>query len=56
MSPVRIFIPLVFLAIFVVWLAYHLIIKKDLKKQKGILVAGSVFSILWGILYCLLII
>jgi hypothetical protein len=49
----RIFLPIVFVAAFVVWLLYHLLVKKDLKLHKVSLQLGLLFTVVWLFIYYL---
>ncbi|HUH34546.1 MAG TPA: hypothetical protein VL022_01815 [Moheibacter sp.] len=46
-------IPIVFIAVFVLYALYLILIKKDGAKFKSILVPGLVFIALWGLIYYL---
>lgn len=51
----RILIPLAAIPLFILWILYRFLIKKDLYKYKSELLTGTVFSTAWGIIYCLMI-
>ncbi len=51
MSPLRIYIPLIFVILFVAWILYRLLIKKDLSKNKPGLYTGIVFIAVWACIY-----
>lgn len=40
------------LAVFVGWLLYHLLIKRDLKEHKDTLTLGGMFIGIWALLAC----
>jgi hypothetical protein len=42
------------LALFVGWVLYRWLVKRDLKEHKGTLVLGLMFIGVWGLLYGLL--
>jgi high-affinity Fe2+/Pb2+ permease len=46
-----VFIPLLFIPIFLAWILYRLLIKKDLMKHREELSFGLVFIIIWVIIY-----
>lgn len=47
----RIYIPLIFSALFVAWVLYRLTIKKDLKQNMSGLYVGLLFMGVWGLIY-----
>ena len=47
----RIFFPLAFAVVFAGWLLYHLLVKKDLKRQLPSVCAGVFFIAVWVALY-----
>lgn len=48
----KLFQPLVFVIIYVVWILYRLLIKKDLKEHTTTLYFGIFFILIWvGIIY-----
>jgi hypothetical protein len=51
MSPIRILIPIALLVIFIFWILYRLLIKKDLGKNLPSLYAGFFFIAVWGVIY-----
>jgi len=51
----RIFLPFIFLIIFFGWMAYHLFIKKDLKKQQEAVLIGFSFLTVWTAVYFFII-
>ena len=51
----RLFIPIAFIAIFIGWILYRLLIKKDLKQQVSILYAGLTFTGVWALIYFVLL-
>ena len=51
----RLFIPLGFFVIFLTWLVYRLVIKKDLKQNMITLYLGLSFILVWMIIYYFLL-
>lgn len=51
----RIFMPLGFLVVFVIWILYRLIIKKDLKQNLTGLYLGFTFFAVWAVIYFFLL-
>jgi hypothetical protein len=51
MSPVRLILPIFFIALFVVYLLYLLTIKKDTKSFKKVFFPGLFFIGIWAVLY-----
>jgi hypothetical protein len=51
----RIFFPILFLVIFMGWILYRLLIKKDLKQNVNSLYFGLAFTGVWCLVYFLLI-
>lgn len=51
MNYMRVFIPIGFLIIFILWILYRLIVKKDLKKNLSSLYAGLAFIMVWAAIY-----
>ena len=47
----RIYIPIVLIALFVLWVLYRLVIKKDLKQNLQGLYLGLLFIGIWGLIY-----
>lgn len=48
----RLYIPIVFIVLFLLWIVYHFLIKKDLlSTQKDNLYIGSFFIGVWLLLY-----
>ncbi len=45
------FIPIGILALFIIYILYLLIVKKDIKKFKEVLYPGLFFLAIWGIIY-----
>ncbi len=52
---VRLLIPLIFLALFVGWLLYRLLIKKDLKQHLKTVYFALFFFAVWGLFYFLIL-
>lgn len=50
----RIFIPLIFVAAFLLWALYQLLIKKELRKQMNVVYMAMFFFGVWAILYFVL--
>ena len=46
------FIAIGLTAVFIVYILYLLLIKKDIKKFKAVLLPGLVFIAIWAIIYC----
>lgn len=51
----RLFIPLVFIALFILWILYHLVIKQDLKAQRNTLYIGVFFISIWIFIYYMIL-
>jgi FtsH-binding integral membrane protein len=51
MHPIRIGIPLVMIAVFVIYLLYLIVTKKESKQIKNVLYPGLFFIAVWGIIY-----
>lgn len=49
------FIPIGLIAIFIVYVLYLLIIKKDIKKLKTVLYPGVSFIAIWAVIYYFLL-
>jgi hypothetical protein len=49
----RIFLPIGFLVIFVGWVLYRLLIKKDLQRNRNNFYLGLFFIIIWVLIYFL---
>lgn len=47
----KIFMPIAFLVVFIGWVLYRLVIKKDLKQNLNSLYAGLFFVGVWALLY-----
>lgn len=47
----RIYMPIVLLVVFIGWILYRFIIKKDLKRNLNGLYIGSFFVGIWGLIY-----
>ena len=50
----RMILTVVFAIIFLGWILYHLIIKRDLMKQKNNLYAGLFFIAVWAVIFWLM--
>lgn len=56
MSPVRLFIPILIIGLFILYILYLGLIKKDLKsKIKTVVYPGVFFILIWVILYFLIL-
>lgn len=51
----RMFAPVILLVIFIGWILYRWIIKKDLRKHLTSLYVGLFFMGIWGLLYFLIL-
>ncbi len=49
----RVLMPIGFLIVFIIWIMYRLIIKKDLKKNLNNLYIGLAFIAIWTAVYYL---
>ena len=49
------FIPIGLIAVFIVYVLYLLIIKKDIKKLKTVLYPGLFFIAIWAVIYYFLL-
>ncbi len=49
------FIPIGLIAVFIVYILYLLIIKKDIKKLKSVLYPGLFFIVIWAVIYFFLL-
>ncbi|MGL2967129.1 hypothetical protein [Flavobacterium sp. XGLA_31] len=47
----RLYMPLIFIVLFVGWALYHLLVKKDLHRYKTEAYAGLFFILVWGLIY-----
>ncbi|MGL4598807.1 MAG: hypothetical protein ACRCYO_14925 [Bacteroidia bacterium] len=47
----RILIPIVFFAVFIGWILYRLVVKKDLKKDLDTMYLGLTFTGVWVAIY-----
>lgn len=47
----RIFLPLAFAIVFVLYVLFHLFIRKDLRKQRQNIYAGITFIAIWALIY-----
>jgi tellurite resistance protein TehA-like permease len=50
----RFYTPLVFIVLFVGWVLYRLLVKKDLKQNLNNLYLGIFFIAIWGLIYVLI--
>jgi hypothetical protein len=51
----RLLIPIVFVALFIVWLVYRTVIKKDIKQHVNTVYLGLFFIAIWAVMYWLLL-
>lgn len=51
----RVFIPIIFFAVFIAWALYQLLIKKELKQNLNALYVGLTFTVIWGLIYYFLL-
>ena len=49
------FIPIVLMAVFILYVLYLVLVKKDIKKTKMVLVPGVFFIAIWAIIYYFLL-
>jgi len=45
------FMPFLFIPVFLIWVLYRMLIKKDIKNHVQEVTIGSVFVVIWVILY-----
>lgn len=51
----RIYIPVLFFAVFVGWILYRILIKKDMKQHLSSLYVGLTFTGVWVLIYYFLL-
>ena len=51
----RLYIPIVFLAVFLIWILFRLVIKKDLKQNLNGIYLGLTFIGIWALIYFLIL-
>jgi len=51
-----ILLPLGLVPIFILYALYRLLIARDAKKHQFELILGSILSLIWGVIYCLILI
>lgn len=51
MGPLRIYIPLALIALFILWALYRLLIKKDLRNNMPTVYTGLFFIAVWAAIY-----
>lgn len=51
----RIYLPMAFLVIFIIWVLHRLFVKQDLKQQLNNVYFGFFFFSIWGLIYFLLL-
>lgn len=47
----RLFIPVIFIVLFIVWFLYRLFVKKDIKQQLNTVYLGLFFIGIWAVMY-----
>ena len=47
----RVYLPIIFFAVFIAWALYQLLIKKELKQNLTTLYVGLTFTVIWGLIY-----
>jgi len=47
----RLIFPIAFTALFIIWIFYRLLIKRDLKQNLDNLYVGIFFIAIWGLIY-----
>ncbi len=47
----RIYMPIAFATLFILWILFRLIVKRDLKKHLNIVYFGLFFGVVWGAIY-----
>lgn len=55
MHPIRIIIPLVFIALFLVYIVYLILSKKDVKTIQKVLYPGLFFIAVWAVIFFLIL-
>lgn len=55
MHPLRLVIPLVIIGLFILYVLYIALIKKDIKSNLKYIYPGLFFVAIWGVLYFLLL-
>jgi len=51
----RLYLPILFFAVFIGWILYRLLIKKDLKQNLNTMYIGLAFTGVWVLIYCFLL-
>lgn len=51
----RVYIPIIFFAVFIGWILYRLLVKKDLKQNLTTLYIGLTFTVIWILIYYFLL-
>lgn len=51
----RVYIPIIFFVVFIGWVLYRLLIKKDLKQNLNGFYLGLIFSGIWVLIYYFLV-
>ena len=47
----RIYLPIAFATLFILWILFRLIVKRDLKKHLNTLYLGLFFGVVWAVIY-----
>ena len=47
----RIYLPIAFATLFIFWILFRLIVKRDLKKHLNTVYLGLFFGVVWGAIY-----
>ena len=47
----RIYLPIAFAALFILWVLFRLIVKRDLKKHLNTVYLGLFFGVVWAVIY-----
>jgi len=51
----RLFMPIAFIVLFIVWVLYHSFVKKDIKSQLNNVAIGLFFFSVWAVIYCFIL-
>ena len=47
----RIYLPIAFAVLFILWILFRLIVKRDLKKHVNTVYLGLFFGVVWAVIY-----
>ncbi len=47
----RLFIPIAFVIVFICWILYRILIKKDIKQNLNTVYLGLFFIVIWSLMY-----